>query len=49
MCHSNITIQYGRELAVDLKMLAAAGDRVTEALDRADRSGPVERHETAWL
>ena len=42
----DITIQYGRELAVDLKMLAAAGDRVTEALDRADReNGPVERHE----
>ena len=46
----DITIQYGRELAVDLKMLAAAGDRVTEALDRADReNGPVERHETCLV
>ena len=31
-------------------MLAAAGDRVTEALDRADReNGPVERHETCLV
>ena len=46
----DITIQYGRELAVDLKMLAAAGDRVTESLDRADReNGPVERHETCLV
>lgn len=45
-----ITIQYGRELAVDLKMLAAAGDRVTEALDKADReNGKVERHETCLV
>ena len=40
----DLEISYGRELAVDLKMLQAAGDRVTEALDAA--GGDVPRHET---
>lgn len=39
-----LEISYGRELAVDLKMLQAAGDRVAEALDAA--GGDVPRHET---
>ncbi len=37
-------IDYGRELAVDLKMLQAAGDRVEQALQAA--GGDVPRHET---
>ncbi len=37
-------IDYGRELAIDLKMLQAAGDRVQEALDGLDDN--VSRHET---
>lgn len=37
-------IDYGRELAVDLKMLQAAGDRVEQALKQA--GGEVSRHET---
>ena len=46
----DITIQYGRELAVDLKMLKAAGQRVTEALDQADAEhGVVDRHNTCLV
>ncbi|WP_417513703.1 sirohydrochlorin chelatase [Minwuia sp.] len=40
----DMEIVYGRELAVDLKMLKAAGDRVTEALEKA--GGDVPREET---
>ena len=47
---NDITIQYGRELAIDLKMLKAAGDRVTEALNAADKAeGVVERHDTCLV
>ncbi|MCE2516727.1 MAG: CbiX/SirB N-terminal domain-containing protein, partial [Alphaproteobacteria bacterium] len=35
---NNITIQYGRELAVDLKMRSAAGQRVNEAIEAADKT-----------
>ncbi len=45
-----ITIQYGRELAVDLKMLQAAGDRISAALAEADAAnGPVPRSETCLV
>ena len=40
-------IDYGRELAVDLKMLQAAGDRVQQALDAA--GGDVARHDTMLM
>jgi len=47
---NGITIQYGRELAVDLKMLAAAGDRIQTALNKADaENGPVARHDTCLV
>ena len=47
---NNITIQYGRELAIDLKMLKAAGDRVSQALDAADKAdGEVARHDTCLV
>lgn len=39
-----LTIQYGRELGIDLKMLRAAGARVQEALDAAGDG--VSRHDT---
>jgi sirohydrochlorin cobaltochelatase len=39
-----LTIDYGRELAIDLKMLRAAGDRVAEAVKTAGDA--VARHET---
>ena len=39
-----VEIKYGRELAVDLKMLQAAGGRVEEALAACDDS--LSRHET---
>ena len=42
-----MTIEYGRELAVDLKMLQAAGDRIQEALDRCDDS--VSMHDTLLM
>jgi len=41
---SDMEIIYGRELAVDLQMLQAAGDRIAEALDAA--GGDVPRAET---
>ncbi len=45
-----IKIQYGRELAVDLKMLAAAADRVQSAMERANaENGPVENHDTCLV
>jgi sirohydrochlorin cobaltochelatase len=45
-----ITIQYGRELAVDLQMLQAAGDRISAALAEADAAnGPVPRSETCLV
>lgn len=40
-------IIYGRELAVDLKMLQAAGDRIQEALDGCDDS--VAMHDTLLM
>jgi len=40
----DLLITYGRELAVDLKMLKAAGGRIEEALASCDDSVP--RHET---
>lgn len=39
-----MTIEYGRELAIDLKMLQAAGERVQQALDGLDPS--ISRAET---
>ncbi len=43
-----LTVTYGRELGVDLKMLRAAGDRIQQALDAApDQS--VSRHDTLLL
>ena len=45
-----ITIQYGRELAVDLQMLQAAGDRVAAAIEAADKEhGPVDRADTCLV
>ncbi|MCB2055347.1 MAG: sirohydrochlorin chelatase [Geminicoccaceae bacterium] len=45
-----IRIDYGRELAVDLKMLQAAGDRVQAAIDEADRAfGPVAKEDTCLV
>ena len=37
-----INIRYGRELAIDLKMLRAAADRIQEALDAAGDDVPIE-------
>ncbi|MFN4309818.1 MAG: sirohydrochlorin chelatase [Ferrovibrio sp.] len=45
--HADVSIQYGRDLGIDLKMLRAAGDRVQQALDAA--GGHVGRHETALV
>jgi len=36
-----ITIQYGRELAIDLQMLQAAGDRISAAIADADKAAGV--------
>lgn len=45
--HPEVTISYGRDLGIDLKMLRAAGDRVQQALDAA--SADVPRHETCLV
>jgi sirohydrochlorin cobaltochelatase len=42
--HDGLQIDYGRELAIDLKMIRAAGDRVREAIDAAADDVPL--HET---
>ncbi len=45
-----ITIQYGRELAVDLQMLQAAGDRISQAIAHADAAnGEVARSDTCLV
>ena len=46
----HIVIQYGRELAVDLQMLQAAGDRISSAIAAADHQGtPVPVAETCLV
>ncbi len=42
--HPGVTVEYGRELGVDLKMLRAAGERIEQAL--AGCSPEIGRHET---
>ena len=42
--HPGVTVQYGRDLGIDLRMVRAAGDRVREALDAAGDTVPM--HET---
>ena len=45
-----ITVGYGRELAVDPKMIAAAGERVREAVGRANAElGEMALHETCLV
>lgn len=45
-----IEVSYGRDLGVDPRMIAAAGDRVREALARADGElGPVPLEETCLV
>ena len=46
----DITIQYGRELAIDLQMLQAAGDRIKEAVDVANaKFGDVDLADTCLV
>lgn len=45
-----MVITYGRELGIDLKMIRAAGDRIQEAVDEANKKlGFVDRHETLLM
>ena len=45
-----VTIQYGRELGVDPKMIAAAAERISAAVAEADAAGePVSAHETCLV
>jgi sirohydrochlorin cobaltochelatase len=45
-----IEVRYGRELGVDPKMIAAAADRIREALDRANvAQGEVPLHDTCLV
>ncbi len=45
--HPDVTISYGRDLGIDLKMLRAAGDRIQEALRMAGEG--IARHETCLV
>ncbi len=46
----NITISYGRELAVTAAMLAAASDRVSQAIIKADEThGTISNHDTCLV
>ncbi len=45
--HDGVTISYGRDLGIDLKMLRAAGDRIQAALDAAGDG--IARHETCLV
>ncbi|MBP5858183.1 sirohydrochlorin chelatase [Marivibrio halodurans] len=47
--HGDVTITYGRELAVDLKMLKAASARVQEAVDAANESHGALANEEVCL
>ena len=42
-----VTVQYGRELGIDMKMVRAAGQRIQEALDSA--ANDVPKHETLLM
>ena len=42
-----VTVQYGRELGIDMKMVRAAGQRIQEAFDSA--SEDVPKHETLLM
>lgn len=45
-----IEVRYGRELGVDPKMIAAAADRIRQALDQADAAnGKVPLHDTCLV
>lgn len=46
-----IRVDYGRELGVDPKMIRAAGERIEEALSKADATagGKVARHDTCLV
>ncbi|MCB1464700.1 MAG: sirohydrochlorin chelatase, partial [Nitratireductor sp.] len=45
--HPDVSVEYGRELGVDLKMLRAAGERIEAALEKAGER--VSRHETLLM
>lgn len=45
--HPGISISYGRDLGLDLKMLRAAGDRIQEALNTAGDG--IARHDTCLV
>ncbi|MCH9673336.1 MAG: sirohydrochlorin chelatase, partial [Gammaproteobacteria bacterium] len=40
--HPGMSIEYARELGIDPKMLAAAGDRIQEALDASSSAVPID-------
>lgn len=47
---NNVTVEYGRELGVDPKMISAASDRIQEAVDSANAEhGDLPLHETCLV
>lgn len=48
--NQGMVINYGRELGIDLKMIRAAGDRIQEAIDKANAElGFVDKHDTLLM
>jgi sirohydrochlorin cobaltochelatase len=49
--HDDFSITYGRELGIDLKMIRAAGDRIKEAQDEADKilGKKISNHDSMLL
>jgi len=39
--HPDVTIEYGRELGIDLRMIKAASERIQEAIDSCDTDVPL--------
>ena len=48
--HPGTVINYGRELGIDLKMIRAAGERIQQAIDKANaEEGEVALHDTLLM
>ncbi len=47
--HPEMTLRYGRDLGLDMRMVRAAGDRIDAAVRAADTAGAVARHDTLLM
>ena len=47
--HPEMTLRYGRDLGLDMRMVRAAGDRIDSAVHAADAASAVARHDTLLM